>query len=84
MLNLYDQTRRMKGRIDKLPEDQKQLILSAKREADQFVDGLIETLNTEFDEKEVDISMPKRIKYEYIRQLHKEFDKDFRDDTKVL
>lgn len=47
--------------------EQKELIYSEKRKADQFVDGLIKTLNDEFNEKEVTVSAPKRLKYAYVR-----------------
>ena len=41
-------------------------------------------MNDEFDEKEVTVSAPKRLKYAFIRQLHSELEPGFQDDQKVF
>ena len=60
--------------------EEQQMIANAKKESDSFVNGFIQTLNDEFDEKEVTIASPKRLKYAYMRQLHAELEEDFSDD----
>lgn len=47
--------------------EERELIYAEKRKSDQFIDGLIKTFNDEFDEKEVTVSAPKRVKYAYVR-----------------
>ena len=41
-------------------------------------------MNDEFDEKEVTVSAPKRLKYAFIRQLHSELEPGLQDDQKVF
>ena len=41
-------------------------------------------MNDEFEEKEVTVSMPKRVKYEYIRHLHKELEQGHSNDAEVF
>ncbi len=45
-----------------------------KKQLDQFVDGLIETLNNEFGEKSVTIYSPRKDKIQLLRKLSKELD----------
>jgi hypothetical protein len=48
------------------------------------VDGLIETLNSEFGEKTVNVYSSRRDKLEYMRKLSKELDKEVYSDTETF
>ena len=84
ILDLYDTTTRNKANMDRLTAEERELIYKSKKEADTFVDGLILTLNEEFDEKEVTVAAPKRLKYAYLRQIHKELDDDYADEEHIF
>lgn len=51
---------------------------------DQFVDGLIETLNNEFGEKSVTVYSSRREKIEMLKRLSKELDDEVYHDTEDL
>ena len=84
ILDLYDTTTRNKANMDRLTAEERELIYKSKKEADTFVDGLILTLNEEFDEKEVTVATQKRFKYAYLRQIHKELDDDYADEEQIF
>ena len=63
----YDLYRENKIKLDRFSEEEKEEIKQINRQNDQFVDGLIQSLNDDFEEKEVTVDMRKRVKYEYIR-----------------
>ena len=50
-----------------MTEEQRAEIKYTKREADKFIDSIVETLNEDYDEKEVTVAMSKREKYAYVR-----------------
>lgn len=49
-------------------------IKETKKQIDQFIDGLVETLNTEFSEKSVSVHSSRREKVDLLRRLSKELD----------
>ena len=84
IINLYDRTRHKKNEMAKLPQEDRDIITNAKRDANIFVDALIQMLNDELDEKEVTVASPKRLKYEYLRQLVGELDSEYANDSQML
>ena len=59
-------------------------IKETKKQLDQFVDGLIETLNNEFGEKSVTVYSSRREKIEMLKRLSKELDDEVYHDTEDL
>ena len=65
-------------------EATQQQLKETKKQLDQFVDGLIETLNQEFHETSVTPYSNRRDKIELLRRLAKELDQEVYADTNEL
>ena len=83
-LELHDSLERDKTLLSKkLSPEEREQVFETKRQADKFVDSIIQSLNEDYDEKDVTLSMPKREKYECVRKLHKELDAEFQDFSQL-
>jgi len=67
VVSFHERTHSIGGRIDQLPEEQLKIVKEQQRTNDLFVDGFVQMLNDDFDEREVSVSMPKRLKYAYVK-----------------
>ena len=74
VLMIYEAT--MEGKLEmgkhNLTEEEYQNVKEAKKQASEVVDSFIEVMNEEMGEKEVTVNSPKRLKYEFLKQMHKE------------
>src|SRR5687768_4368000 len=55
-----------------------------KHQINRFVDGLIETLNNEFNDTTVKTASPRREKVNYLKKLSQELDVEYSDHAKFF
>ena len=74
VLMIYEAT--MEGKLEmgrhNLTEEEYQNVKEAKKQASEVIDSFIEVMNEEMGEKDVTVNSPKRLKYEFLKQMHKE------------
>ena len=77
-IDIHDSTKNIKKHSADRSELTKQL-KETLQEADDFVDGLIESMNDELEWREVTKSSPKRMKYDLMRKLVEGLEEDIQN-----
>ena len=84
MLDFYEAREKNRHKISVMDEAMQMQMKETKKQLDQFVDGLVETLNNEFGEKTVTVYSARKDKLAMLKRLSKELDQDTYHDTEEL
>jgi CRISPR/Cas system-associated exonuclease Cas4 (RecB family) len=76
------ETNRHKRLLEQLDEGNTKMYQDLKKQMNQFVDGLIETLHYEFNETSVSVTSPRREKIALLKKLADELDSHYSDNKK--
>ena len=84
VLEFYEAKERSKARLHLLDAETRQSLKDTKKQLDGFVDGLIQTLHTEFGEQAITPHSARKDKLAYLKRLALELDREVYHDTEKL
>lgn len=84
VVDFYENKEKNEHRVHLFDEATQMQMKEMKKQLDQFVDGLIETLNNEFNEKTVTPYSSRKDKIALLKRLVKEIDQEVYADTTEL
>ena len=80
VLDFYDAKERSKPHQHLLDEEARRMLKDTKKQLDGFVDGLIDTLHTEFGDQSISPHASRKEKLAYLRRLAVELDREVYSD----